>query len=341
MASIQPRSVAFRKEREASWRELEDLLTDLQRASLASLDDQALQRLPILYREAINSLSVARATALDRALILYLEALCAQAYLAIYGSRKPFSRLLWALFVAIPNQIREVARQIWLAVFFFGLGIAVAWSLTARDPQWFHVFVAPSMASGRTPWASTEFLRRSLYEEKKKSSDILSVFSSFLFTNNARVALLAFALGFLLGIPAAIVLFYNGLVLGAFLYLFASRGLFIPLLGWLLPHGIPEIFAILLCGGAGFLLGKAILLPGRLRRSEALRKAGLRSSLIVAGSVCLLAYAALIEGFFRQLVVDDIARFTMAALQLLLLFGWFRLAMRPHHRKIAEETLET
>lgn len=335
-----PRSVQFRKEREASWRELEDIVQRVQNKSLSSLDDRDLQRLPLLYREAMNSLSVARATALDRLLVRYLEALCAQSYLAIYGARRPSRRMLWALFVAVPSEIRKASRELLLAILFFAAGIAVAWSLVDRDPQWFHVFVSPQMAAGRTPWATTESLQNTLYESRQKSGDALSVFASFLFTNNARVGLLAFSLGFLLGIPAAILLFYNGLVLGGFLSLFASRGLLIPFLGWLLPHGVPEIFAVLLCGGAGFLMGRALLLPGPLLRTEALRNAGLRASLIVTGAIFLFAYAALFEGFFRQLIVDDVLRFLVALLQCLLLLWWFYLSQKQEQKDLAAENFE-
>ncbi|MCB9640524.1 MAG: stage II sporulation protein M [Myxococcales bacterium] len=334
-----PRSVLFRKERESSWQELEDIVAQVQRKSLSALDDHELHRLPILYREAINSLSVARATALDRSLIQYLEALCAQSYLVIYGSRRPARRMLWALFVAVPNQIRKSTRELFLATLFFALGITVAWSLTDRDPQWFHVFVNKQMSAGRTPWASTESLRNSLYHAQEDKSG-LSVFASFLFTNNARVGMLAFSLGFLLGIPAALLLFYNGLVLGAFFSVFASRGLLVPFLGWLLPHGIPEIFAVLLCGGAGFLMGRALLLPERYRRTEALRNAGLKASLIVVGAIFLFAYAAIFEGFFRQLIVDDVMRFLLATLQILLLLWWFRIARRQEQRDLAAENFE-
>lgn len=339
-AQVTPRSVLFRKEREASWQELEDIVRRVQNKSLSTLDDRDLQRLPLLYREAMNSLSVARATALDRSLVHYLEALCAQSYLAIYGARRPSRRMLWALFVAIPLEIRKASRELLLAILFFAAGIAVAWALVDRDPQWFHVFVSPQMAGGRTPWASTEALQNTLYETQQKSGDALSVFASFLFTNNARVGMLAFSLGFLLGIPAALLLFYNGLLLGGFLSLFASRGLLIPFLGWLLPHGVPEIFAVLLCGGAGFLMGRALLLPGPLLRTEALRNAGLRASLIVTGAIFLFAYAALFEGFFRQLIVDDLLRFLVAALQCLLLLWWFRLSHQQEQKDLVAQSFE-
>ena len=81
------RSSEFRKGREASWRELEGFIREVERRSLLSLTVEELQRLPLLYRSALSSLSVARSIALDRNLLLYLENLCFRAFLILYGPR--------------------------------------------------------------------------------------------------------------------------------------------------------------------------------------------------------------------------------------------------------------
>jgi uncharacterized membrane protein SpoIIM required for sporulation len=136
---------------------------------------------------------------------------------------------------------------------------------------------------------------------------------------------LAFALGFAAGVPTAVLLFTNGLVLGAFLALFAGRGLLLPFLGWILPHGVPEIAAILLCGAAGLSLGRALLFPGRLTRRDALGRAGRQACLVAAGCLLLFFGAGLLEGWFRQLVTADEIRLLVAgvnALGLALWLGW-------------------
>jgi len=71
---------------------------------------------------------------------------------------------------------------------------------------------------------------------------------------------MAFALGFLAGIPTLILLLQNGLMLGAFAALYASRGLSWDLWGWLLPHGVTELLAVILCGAGGFMLAHAIVM---------------------------------------------------------------------------------
>ena len=93
-------------------------------------------------------------------------------------------------------------------------------------------------------------------------------------------------------------------------------------LGWLLPHGVPEIGAILLCGAAGMGLGRAIMFPGQYTRVEALWRKGPQAALIVAGCFGLFAYAAIIESFFRQLVYNDGTRLFVAGLHLWIMFYW-------------------
>ena len=87
------KSSEFRKGREEGWRELEDLVRRVERRGVRSLSLDELQQLPILYRAALSSLSVARTIALDRNLLLYLENLALRAYLVVYGPRvEPDSR---------------------------------------------------------------------------------------------------------------------------------------------------------------------------------------------------------------------------------------------------------
>src|SRR6202795_3531414 len=81
------KSSQFRKGREEGWRELEALVARVERKGVRSLNLDELQRLPILYRAALSSLSVARTIALDRNLLLYLENLALRAFLAVYGPR--------------------------------------------------------------------------------------------------------------------------------------------------------------------------------------------------------------------------------------------------------------
>ncbi|MEM9866022.1 MAG: stage II sporulation protein M [Myxococcota bacterium] len=325
--STQPRSVAFRKLREAEWHELDQLTERALKGGLAKLTGAELRRLPVLYRQTLSALSVARRTALDPTLIAYLEALSGRAYLAVYGSRRQTrGALRRALAHAFPRQVRALAAEVALSLAITATGVMVAMLLMNEDLGWYDAFVDPGLASGRDPQASTESLRSALYDSGDGSS--LTVFASFLFTHNSQVALTCFALGFAAGVPTMILLFTNGLMLGAFLSLYASRGMLVPLLGWLLPHGIPEIGAIILCGAAGMHLGRSMLWPGRLTVRASLKAAGRRASMVVFGSVALLAIAGVLEGVLRQVIRDDVTRFSLATFNAVWFLGWLLLGGR-------------
>ncbi len=321
-----PRSVAFRREREALWFELDALVDKALRRGLGSLDAEALHRLPVLYRSTLASLSVARRTALDQALVRYLEALCARAYLAIYGSQRSVrGAVREALLVTFPRMVRALRVEVALSVAITTAGAVIAWMLMDVEPGWYDAFVDPGLASGRDPHATTEALREPLYGGGEGA---LATFASFLFVHNAGIGIMCFALGFAAGIPTALLLFTNGLMLGAFLQLYASRGLLFELVGWLLPHGIPEIGAVVLCGAAGLHVGRALIDPGRHTHADALLRAGRRASMVVVGCVVLFAIAGVVEGVFRQVVTDDGLRYALALFNGLWFFGWLLLGGR-------------
>ena len=135
-----------------------------------------------------------------------------------------------------------------------------------------------------------------------------------------------------------ILLFYNGLILGVLAGLYQSRGLGPDFWAWVLPHGVTELLAIVLCGGAGLHLAFAIIQPGRYGRLHALGRAGREASLVVLGAVLMFAVAGLIEGFFRQLVHDMTARYALAAFSLVFWACYFLLAgrTRPGRRDLEE-----
>lgn len=327
-AAVLLKSAAFRAEREASWRELEALLKRVQARGLGALRATELARLPLLYRAALSSLSVARAISLDRNLLDYLESLCARAYLVVYGVRKSLREALADFFLRrFPRLVRAHAPLLLLS---FGVLAAGAWAgyaLTVGDLDRFYSFVDPSMAQGRGPGSSTEALREVLYDEGD-AARALKTFSMFLFGNNARVGLLAFAVGFAGGIPTVLLLFSNGLTLGAFGALYASRDLSLDFWGWILPHGVTELTAVALCGAAGLALGQAVVFPGREERRAGLARRGREAALVALGAVALFFVAGLVEGIFRQVVHSVPIRYAVAGASALLLAAYFLFAGR-------------
>jgi uncharacterized membrane protein SpoIIM required for sporulation len=154
------------------------------------------------------------------------------------------------------------------------------------------------------------------------------MFASFLFTHNAQIALLAFALGALAGVPTLLLMAQNGVGMGALAAVYAQKGLLLPLGGWLLIHGTTEIFAVILAGGCGLRIGLALVFPGAAPRLEAVRRETGVAGAVMAGVVLMLLAAGLLEGLGRQLIGGLLARYAVAGTALALWLFYFALAGR-------------
>ncbi|MDA0662336.1 MAG: stage II sporulation protein M [Proteobacteria bacterium] len=323
------RSYNFRREREDGWRDLDSLVQRVQRSGLANLSAQELRRLPELYRSVISSLSVARSISLDRNVVAYLESLSVRAYFCVYGGRESLGAGIRRFAVHdFPAAVRAARWFIAAAFAVLAFGAVVGFVLTMNSPDWYYSFVSDSMAGSRSPTAETETLRAALYDSDDTAIDSLNLFASFLFSHNAKIGLLSFALGFAFGVPTVLLLFVNGLTLGAFAALYASRGLSWDLWAWLMIHGTTELLALALCGGAGLVLGGALAFPDRYSRLHNLGEKGRMAAVIAIGAVGLFFVAALLEGFARQIVTDGIYRYGIGGGVLLAWLAYFALSGR-------------
>ena len=117
-------------------------------------------------------------------------------------------------------------------------------------------------------------------------------------------------------------------MLGAMAALYQTRGMGAEFWAWVMPHGVTELGAIVLCGGAGLALGTSLVFPGRHTRLQNLAVRGREVSTLAIGAVGMLFIAAIIEGFFRQLVHDVAVRASVASLSLVFWSLYFGFAGR-------------
>ena len=327
MKDLQLKSHRFRAEREGDWRRLEGLLAKAEGGRAAKLSDEELLELPVLYRATISSLSVARATSLDASLVAYLESLTTRAYFFVYGARTKLSERIRRFFSRDwPLAVQSLWRETLVSAGIFFVAAIAAYLLVSHDADWYNSIMPGELTQGRDPTASTAFLKSILYDDHKGEG--LSSFATFLFTHNAQVSIMEFALGFAFGIPTAIFDAYEGLTLGALMALYASRGLGFELAGWLAIHGATELFAGILAGAAGFHIGWAMAFPGERPRLGAAAAAGRTAAAAMAGVVVMLVFAGLLEGFGRQLIKLDWLRYAIGGSSLVLWLTYFYLPRR-------------
>lgn len=322
------RSDRFRLERESDWRRLEEIIARMERGGLRGVDDEDLLALPTLYRTAASSLSVARETSLDMATLRYLEGLVQRAWFQVYGPRKGMFGWLREFFLGgWSRAIQALWLDICIALFVMVSGAFVGWLLVNQDKEWFYRLVSERMAQGRVPGASRETLEASIGVEQDTGG--LSAFAAFLFSNNAGVCILAFALGFAFGIPSLLLLVHNMALLGAMVWVFGSAGLGYEFGGWLSVHGTTELFGILLAGAAGLHIGRSMAFPGTSGLLDAAAAAGRRSAVVMLGVVIMMIVAALLEAFPRQLVEGATNRYIIGGLFLVFWLSYFFLLRVP------------
>lgn len=322
------RSDRFRLEREGDWRKLEAILIQLEKGGVRRISDADLLALPRLYRTTASSLSVARETSLDAATLTYLEALVQRAWFQVYGPREGFAGWLRSfLFGGWSRAVQAIWLDICIALFVMVAGAIVGWLLVFQDQEWYFRLVPAAFQDDRVPGASREVLLRTLGTEDGAGG--LSTFAASLFSNNAGVAILAFALGFAFGIPSLLLLIYNLTVLGAMMWLFAGQGLAVEFSAWLSVHGTTELFAILLSGAAGLHIGRSMAFPGERSILAAASESGQRGAVVMVGVVIMMIVAAILEAFPRQLVGGTTDRFLIGGTMLVIWLAYF-FAYRPN-----------
>ena len=317
------RSDRFRLQRQADWQRLESIVRRLEGGWLWRIPDQDILDLPVLYRTVASSLTVARETSLDAATLSYLEALVQRAWFQVYGPRVSFFGWCRRFFGGDWSRaVRAISLDIAIALLVMVAGTWIGWLLVAHDPDWFGVLMPGETV--RVPGASREALLGTLFGHAHES--FMGAFSGYLFSHNAQISILAFALGFAFGIPSLMLLVQNTGMLGAMLWLYWKQGLLLDVIGWLAVHGTTELFAILLAGAAGLHIGRSMAFPGKLPVLNAMALAGRRSAMVMLGVVLMLVVAAMLEGFARQLIDQTPPRLAVGGFMLVFWICYFTFA---------------
>ena len=288
----------FMQKRAPLWEELEALLAQLDQKGLASLDIAEARRFGRLYRTVSSDLVRARTELVDAAVTDYLNDLVARSYAHIYaGGRRRGRRVLRFYTRDFPRLFRKELPAIALATAILMSGAALGATFTAIDPESLGVLI-PDQHQVHTP---SERVADEQTTGGLSDGHTAMAFSSFLFTHNIKVTFLVFALGITFGIGTVSVLFYNGVPLGALAMQYHLEGQGLFFWAWILPHGIPELTVVFIAGGAGLVLARGMLMPGRLRRRDSIVAAARTAAKLVIGGMPLLVLAGVIEGTISQM----------------------------------------
>lgn len=279
------------------WARLAELIAEADLRGLRVLDAEELDEFARLYRQAVADLATARSRGRDHRTIGYLNDLVGRAAGLIYGGRaRRRIRPVRFFFGDIPRTFRKTWHFTAAAFLASVLPALAVYMASAVNPAWADALFMEGLAE-----LVQDFLSRDVppgqYFADAQSLIGADNLSGAILVNNVKVSLGAFALGITAGLGTLYMMIYNGLMLGAFTGVFAHHGRLIDGIGIIAPHGFLELTAIFMCGGAGFLMGWALISPGDRLRLDALGEAARTAVVLLAGALVMIGVAAVIEGF--------------------------------------------
>jgi len=300
-------SVSWLKKRQPYWTRLESLLGEVKGHGLHSLGRDELRELGLLYRQTATDLSAVRGDSSSVQQARYLNQLLGRAHNALYsGQKKTVGGVVRFFRDEYPRIFRRFLPYTLTATAIFAVGALAGLFITLSNPDFMREFLGPHMVS-------------TIEQHKMWTDSIVSVKpqeSSFIMTNNMSVSFMTFASGMTAGLGTVYLLFFNGVMLGVIGVACGLNQMSIPLWSFVAPHGVLELPAIFIAGGAGLRIAQALLFPGPLSRRDSLAVGGSEAVQLLVGVIPMLIVAGTIEGFFSPSSVPVPFKFLLAGANL-------------------------
>src|SRR5271169_494993 len=281
-------STRWIEKRRPHWNRLEQLVDLSGRSGVPALSPTDLQELALLYRQIAADLASVREDSTSTNLAHYLNQLLGRAHNIIYMGRKTESRNVLTFYrYTYPAIFRESFSNTLAAFLIFLCAGVTGCLLSLNDPSFPRHILSPGMV-------------QSIEQHKMWTDSIVTVkpvASSQILTNNLSVSIMTYALGITAGIGTVWMMMLNGLLIGVVGTACWQGNMSLLLWSFVAAHGVLELPAIFIAGGAGFLIARGLLFPGALPRGESLVRMGKQSAKLFFGTIPLLLIAGLIEGF--------------------------------------------
>lgn len=280
-----------------AWNAFAARLHQVQGSGLKGLGETDVRDFVESYRDAANDLARLQTASRGRqdAEVFFLSRLVAAAHNLLYrGTSVTLGSALQALAVNGPREVRRSWRPILVAAaVFFGPAV-IAHIAVVRDPSVAEIFLPPGMLDRAEEGVERAKQGTGYIRDPEMFRPVMA---STIIANNVQVTFAAFAFGLTAGIGTLLLLLTNGVAIGGVMGLYASKGIASLLIKFVAPHGVLELTAICIAGGAGLLLAAALLLPGERTRRAALVENGRRAIRLIGVSSVLLVVAGALEGF--------------------------------------------
>jgi len=277
---------------------------------LKSLSRSDLQELSLLYRQTAADLAAIREDRGSVHFARYVNQLLVRAHNTIYSGHRASPLAALSFFSdTYPAVFRRLLKHCLLAVLIFAIAGIVGAALTYQNPDFKVKLLGPQMVE--------TIDRHEMWTHSIVGIKPLA--SSAIMTNNMSVGFTTFALGITAGLGTIYMMAFNGLLIGVIGMACFLSGMSLQLWSFVAPHGVLELPAIFIAGGAGFRIAQGLLFPGVLPRRDSLTKAGLEAVQLILGTIPILIIAGLIEAFVSPTALPIPLKFSMAAALFVLL----------------------
>jgi uncharacterized membrane protein SpoIIM required for sporulation len=272
-----------------------------------------------LFVNVSDNLSYARTKYRNRQVRVYLNDLSQSLFVFLYKNRTGNKRAILDFWTRkLPLTIFQCRRELLVSTVIFLLAIAVGVFSAINDPQFAREILGDEYIN-----VTLNNIERgdpmNIYKDENSGGMFFAIT-----INNILVSFRVFIMGIFAGIGTAVMLVFNGIMLGTFQYFFVERGLTWVSFLTIWQHGIIEISSIVIAGGAGMVLGKGVLFPGSFSRSVSFRRSASKAVTIIVGLIPLFIIAGFIESFItRQTDLPDFIRILSLLLSFSLIAGYF------------------
>ena len=306
-------STRWLEKRKPYWTRLEFLLDQSRKSGFRTLGRSELQELGLLYRQIAADLAALREDRGSVHFARYLNQLLARAHNIIYSAHKTSPSAVVDFFVTTyPRVFRRNLPFVATAFLLFIGGALVGSWLTYRDPDFKLQILGPQMVQ--------TIEKREMWTHSIVGIKPLA--SSTIMTNNISVGFLTFAFGITAGLGTIYMMVFNGVMLGVIGMACHLSGMSMKLWDFVAPHGVLELPAIFIAGGAGLRIAAGLLFPGYLPRKESLVRAGTEAVQLLLGSIPILVIAGIIEAFVSPTGLATGLKFAMAGALFVLLLAY-------------------
>ncbi|MDF1742077.1 MAG: stage II sporulation protein M [Gimesia sp.] len=331
----------FIEQRRPHWKQFEETLRNSSRSSLSKLPAEDISNFSQQLREVSHDLATIRSRGWGHDLISYLNDLVARGHNLFYSAPPTnFAGFYRYLAIDFPRLFRANFGYFLTACLLFFLPLGISWYVVQNNPSLANRVIPEelmarfdTMYGEESPLNSVE--EKTDDQEETDSSEDTSfgsfgdqraTMAGFYINNNVGIALKCFALGILLGIGTVYTLLFNGIFLGAVSGYIVSQGNGERFLSFVISHGSFELTAIAVAGGAGLMLGNALIHPGQRKRFESLQVRGLEAVQIAGGAAVMLVVAAFIEAFWSPSDIPNLVKYVVGSGLWLLVFLYLGLA---------------